>query len=102
MLNPQTSFYVGTTCGYCSFIPVSNGYIHPFTDKKTNLHVLLVQELCKKFPDNKKVMFGIVASDYPRLNVTKEYAVMHAEANLSMYVNNDGGEELAFTLVAVS
>ena len=64
-------------------------------------NVVFMQELCKKFPD-KDVMFGIVASDYPRLEVTEKYAVMHARANASMYVDNDGREELAFTLALVS
>ena len=62
--------------------------------------MILTQELCKKYP-NKKVMLGIAASDYPRLNVTEEYAAMFAEANLSMYVDNDGREELAFVLALV-
>ena len=45
-----------------------------------------------------KVMFGIAASDYPRLEVTPEYAVMHAKANASMYVDNG---DLVFTLALV-
>ena len=62
---------------------------------------MLFQELCKKYPDM-KVMFGVVASDYPRLYVTTEYAAMHAKANVSMYVDNEGKEEIAFTLALVS
>jgi hypothetical protein len=58
---------------------------------------LVSKELCKKYP-NKGVMFGIAASDYPRLNITEGYAAMSAEASLSMYVDNDGREELAFVL----
>ena len=62
----------------------------------------IAQELCKTFPDN-KVTFGISANGYPRLNVTQEYAVMNASATLSVYVNNDDGrEELAFSLILVS
>jgi lipopolysaccharide-binding protein len=53
--------------------------------------------LCKKYP-NKKVMFGVVASDYPRLKITPEYAVAMGKALASMYVENNGHEELAFTL----
>lgn len=60
-----------------------------------------MQELCKKFPD-KKVMFGVVASDYPRVNITEGLAVMRALVNASMYVYNDGNWELAFTLALVS
>ena len=62
--------------------------------------MVLTQELCKKYP-NKKVMFGIAASDYPRLNIREGYAAMFAEASLSMYVDNDGREELAFVLALV-
>ena len=47
-------------------------------------------------------MFGILANDYPRLNVTDEYAVMSANATLSVYVDNDGRKELAFSLILVS
>ena len=61
---------------------------------------VLTQELCKKYP-NKGVMFGIAASDYPRLNITEGYAAMSAEASLSMYVDNNGREELAFVLALV-
>ena len=46
-------------------------------------------------------MFSIAASDYPSLNITEGYAAMFAEASLSMYVNNDGTEELAFVLAMV-
>ena len=56
--------------------------------------------LCKKYP-NKKVMFGVVASDYPRLKITPEYAVAMGKALASMYVENNGHEELAFTLALV-
>ena len=43
-------------------------------------------------------MFGVVASDYPRLNITPEYAVVMGKALASMYVKNNGHEEIAFTL----
>ena len=56
--------------------------------------------MCKKYPD-KKVMFGIMASDYPRLKVTPKQAVMTGQALASMYVDNNGREELAFTLELV-
>ena len=56
--------------------------------------------MCKKYP-NKKVMFGVVASDYPRLRITPEYAVAMGKALASMYVENNGHEELAFTLALV-
>ena len=46
-------------------------------------------------------MFGVVANDYPRLKVTPEYAVMIGRAHASMYVDNNGREELAFTLALV-
>ena len=60
-----------------------------------------MQELCNTFRDN-KVKFGITASNYSRLNVTEDYATMSANASLSMYVDNNGTEELAFSLVLVS
>ena len=60
-----------------------------------------MQELCKKFPD-KKVMFGIIASDYPRVAIAEGLAIMQALVNASMYVYNDGSWELAFTLALVS
>ena len=47
-------------------------------------------------------MFGIVASDYPKVIITKDYAVMQAKVSASMYVNNDKSMELAFTLALVS
>ena len=43
-------------------------------------------------------MFGVIASDYPRLNITPEYAVVMGKALASMYVKNNGREEIAFTL----
>ena len=46
-------------------------------------------------------MFGIMASDYPRLKVTPKQAVMTGQALASMYVDNNGREELAFTLELV-
>ena len=46
-------------------------------------------------------MFGVVASDYPRLKITPEYAVAMGKALASMYVENNGHEELAFTLALV-
>ena len=73
----------------------------PFLESILTAELLvLTQELCKKYP-NKKVMFSIAASDYPRLNITEGYAAMFAEASLSMYVDNDGTEELAFVLAMV-
>ena len=48
-----------------------------------------------------KVMFGVVANDYPRLKVTPEYAVAMGKALASMYVEDKGREELAFTLALV-
>ena len=56
--------------------------------------------LCKKYP-NKKVMFGVIARDYPRLNITPEYAVVMGKGLASMYVENNGHIELAFTLELV-
>ena len=47
-------------------------------------------------------MFNVAASDYPKLEVTEKYAVVHAKADASMYVDNDGREELAFTLALVN
>jgi hypothetical protein len=76
LMQYNTSSDVGKTCDYCSFIP----------------------ELCNTFRDN-KVKFGVAASKYPRLNVTEDYATMSADASLSMYVDNNGTEELAFSLV---
>jgi hypothetical protein len=76
---------------------VSNEQI-PTGFKTTGFYCAIVSpELCKKYP-NKKVMFGVVASDYPRLKITPEYAVAMGKALASMYVENNGHEELAFTL----
>ncbi|CAI8033026.1 Bactericidal permeability-increasing protein [Geodia barretti] len=76
---------------------VSNEQI-PTGFKTTGFYCAIVSpELCKKYP-NKKVMFGVVASDYPRLNITPEYAVVMGKALASMYVKNNGREEIAFTL----
>lgn len=47
-------------------------------------------------------MFGVVAGDYPRLSIDEGLAVMKILVNASMYVDNDGGWELAFTLAVVS
>ena len=69
-------------------------------DQLSVIELYLAQELCKKFP-NKKVMFGVVASDYPRLKITPEYAVAMGKALASMYVEDKGREELAFTLALV-
>ena len=62
--------------------------------------MVFTQEFYEKYA-NKKVTFGIAASDYPRLNITEGYATIFAEADLSVYVDNDGREELAFVLAMV-
>ena len=62
---------------------------------------LILQELCKKYPDN-DIMFGISASQFPRVNITAKYAVTYGQAYASMYVLTNDSIELAFTLAVVS
>ena len=46
---------------------------------------------------------GIAVVHYPTLNVTSQYASLHAKINLTMYVtNSSGGDEMAFVLQFVS
>ena len=58
-------------------------------------------QLCEKYP-NKDVMLGIAVAEYPKLNVTPEYASLSAKTNITMYVANDGEEDIAFILQFVS
>jgi hypothetical protein len=61
-------------------------------------NVLRAQMLCKKFP-NRDVKLGITVVQYPTLNVTSQYASLHAKIDLTVYVtNNSGGDEMAFVL----
>jgi lipopolysaccharide-binding protein len=103
MIYLQGSSYVAESAswafwkaGFLSY-NVSNDKI-PAEFGTTDFYCSIVSPLlCKKYP-NKKVMFGVVASDYPRLKITPEYAVVMGKALASMYVKNNGHEEIAFSL----
>lgn len=43
----------------------------------------------------------MAAVDYPRVNITPKYAVMTGRTHVNMYVENNGREEVAFTLQLV-
>ena len=47
-------------------------------------------------------MFKVAATDYPRLNVSNNSAIMRGEGNASTYTENDGHWELACTFNMVS
>jgi hypothetical protein len=99
------SKYVAESASYAFWKAGRMTYILSTKDLPTLLQktefwcdVLSAPMLCKKFP-NRDVKLGIAVVHYPTLNVTSQYASLHAKINLTMYVtNSSGGDEMAFVL----